>query len=251
MPNPLFYRNVVPLNRETHRALRLKSPDQPLDYARGAHLIPALIDEFATAAPEIPIAFLPGAAQPTAVFVTGIRPGSNAFVTPEGRWDAAYVPAYLRRYPFIIGNVPNADPVFCIDDRYEGFDEKTGEPLFSASGEPTQRIAEALQFANNYQTAAERTDAFGRKLQELGLFRSVSLDAKMPDGESTVVHGLLIVDEEVLTGLPDDKFLELRRGGYLKPIYAHLLSLGIISRLTGKAGARAPAPAEPAPVSDA
>lgn len=237
MANPLFYRNVVPLNRDTHRQLRLKSPARPLDYARGAHLIPALLDEFATAAPEIPIAFLPGAAQPTAVFVTGLKPGSNAFVTPEGRWDAAYVPAYIRRYPFIIGNVPNADPVLCIDDRYEGFDEKEGESLFSADGEPSRRIAEALLFANNYQAAATRTDEFTRLLQDLGLFRSVSLDAKLPDGESTTVHGLLVVDETALNALADDKFLELRRAGYLKPIHAHLLSLGIVSKLTGKAGA--------------
>jgi hypothetical protein len=214
-------------------------PDQPLDYARSAHLIPALIDEFPTAASEIPIAFLPGASQPTAVFVTGIKPGSNVFVTPEGRWDAAYVPAYLRRYPFILGNVPNADAVLCIDEQYAGFDENQGEPLFSATGEPGQRIAEALQFANNYQTAATRTDEFAKALQALELFRPVSLDAKLPGGESTVVHGLMIVDETALGALGDEKFLELRRAGYLKPIYAHLMSIGILSRLTGKAGAAA------------
>ena len=97
MANPLFYRQVVPLNRDTHRSLTFRAPERPLDYAREAHLIPAVIDEFAAAAAEIPIAFLPGPTQPAAVFVTGFKPGVNAFISPKGRWDGHYVPAYVRR----------------------------------------------------------------------------------------------------------------------------------------------------------
>ena len=197
MANPLFYRKVVPLNRDAHRKLRLKAPAKPLDYARGAHLIPAVIDEFGAASSEMPIAFLPGAAVPAAVFVTGLRPGTNAFVTPEGRWNATYVPAYLRRYPFIIGDVKDADPVLCIDEAFEGFGEREGTKLFSTSGEPEPAVKEALALSNNYRAAATRTDALAQQLQAFGLFRSVSLDAKLPDGQSTIVHGLLVVDEEL------------------------------------------------------
>jgi hypothetical protein len=234
MPNPLFYRRVVPLNRDAHRKLRIRPLAKPLDYARGAHLIPALVDEFGAASGEIPIAFLPGAAVPAAVFVTGLSPGSNAFITPEGRWNATYVPAYLRRYPFIIGEVKDADPVLCIDEEFEGFGEREGTKLFSSSGAPEPPITEALALSNNYRAAAARTDALAQLLQNFGLFRSVSLDAKLPDGQSTVVHGLLVVDEEALAGLPDERYLELRRAGALKPIYAHLISLGTISRLAAK-----------------
>lgn len=237
MVNPLFYRNIVALNREQHRELRLKTPEKPLDYARGAHLIPAMIDEFAVASTEIPLAFLPGATQPAAVFVTGIKPGSNAFITPEGRWDGSYLPAYLRRYPFIIGDVPDANPVLCIDDAYEGFDTADGARLFSEAGEPEKPVSEALAIANSYRAAAGRTDAFAQTLQKLGLFRSISLDAKLANGETTVVHGLLVVDEQVLAGLSDAAFLDLRRAGYLKPIYAHLASLQTVSKLAGKAAA--------------
>ena len=241
MVNPLFYRQVVPLNRDTHRGLRLKPLAKPLEYATGAHLIPAVIDEFAAAATEIPIAFLPGANNPAAVFVTGLKPGTNAFITANGRWGGTYVPAYLRRYPFIIGDVPNADPVLCIDEAFEGFDEKTGSKLFSTKGEPEPLVNEALSIANYYRAAAARTDALATMLQSFGLFRSVTLDAKLSDGQTTVVHGLLVVDEEALAGLSDERFLELRRAGHLKAIYAHLLSLSTVSRLAEKTASPAPA----------
>ncbi|MDB5563151.1 MAG: SapC family protein [Hyphomicrobiales bacterium] len=232
MANPLFYQNIVPLNRETHRTLRLKALARPLDYARLANMVPALTDEFAAAAQEIPIAFLPGTAQPAAVFVTGLKPGRNAFITEDGRWNGSYVPAYLRRYPFIIGDVPDADPILCIDANFEGFGEVDGTPLFSQAGEPEPAVTQALALANNYRAGAERTDALALTLQRLGLFRSVTLDAKLPNGESTVVHGLLIVDEQAFNALSDEQFLELRSAGFLQPIYAHLFSLAAISKLT-------------------
>jgi hypothetical protein len=235
MANPLFYRQVVPLNRETHRSLTFRAPDRPLDYAREAHLIPAVVDEFAAAAAEIPIAFLPGAGQPAAVFVTGLRPGVNAFIGPQGRWDGHYVPAYLRRYPFIVGEVPNAEPVLCIDEAFEGFAEAGGKPLFSSAGEPEASVTDALNLANNYRAAALRTDALARLLQQFELLRSVSFEAKLSDGQSTVVHGLLVVDEKAFAALSDERFLELRHAGFINPILAHLWSLSTVSRLANKA----------------
>lgn len=237
MANPLFYRNVVPLNRETHRKLRLRGLAKPLDYARTSHLVPALVDEFTAAATELPIAFLPGAAAPAPVFITGLKPGTNHFVTPAGAWDAGYMPAYLRRYPFIIGDVPDADPVLCIDDAFEGFGEREGKRLFSAAGAPEPLVTEALALANQYRAAATRTDTLAELLQRWELFRSVTLEVKLPAGGSTVIHGLLAVDESALARLDDARFLELRRAGFLRAIDAHLLSLALVSRLAAKTAA--------------
>src|SRR5690606_35053869 len=137
-------------------------------------------DEFAAAAGEMPIAFVPGADAPAAVFVTGLRPGSNLFIDENGRWSGSYVPAYLRRSPFIIGDVPDGEPILCIDADYDGFGEESGAPLFSEEG-PAEAVTQALTFAQGYKTAADRTDAACAKLKALGLFRSVTLDARLPD----------------------------------------------------------------------
>jgi hypothetical protein len=131
MANPLFYNKVVPLNTHAHRGLRLAAVGRPFGFAASANLIPALLEEFSAAAPFMPIAFLPGAQNPAPVFVTGLRPGQNLFVGTDGKWADGYLPAYLRRYPFIMGDVPQGDPILCIDETFAGFSNQQGERLFS------------------------------------------------------------------------------------------------------------------------
>lgn len=244
MANPLFYNQVVPLNTEAHRELRLAPVAKPLAFAAEANLIPALVEEFGAAAPHMPVAFLPGAERPAAVFVAGLKPGQNLFVGADGNWTGGYLPAYLRRYPFIMGDVPGGDPVLCIDESFPGWSKRSGERLFSPTGEPTPVVGNALALAENYRLSALRTDAFSGMLQSLKLFRSVTLDAKSPSGESTVVHGLLVVDENLFDALGEDEVRELHRQKFLKPIVAHLMSLGAVARL-GEMMRAAAAKAEP------
>lgn len=224
----------------------MRVPDKPLRFAREANLIPALIDEFVPALGHLPVAFLPSAGAPSAVFVTGLAPGSNAFVSEDGHWRVAYVPAYLRRYPFIIGEVQGQEPVLCIDDSYEGLGKKSGERFFSKDGRSEPPLTRALEFAQSYRAAAERTEAFSARLRELELFRSVTLDAKDQAGGRTSVHGLMVVDEEALAALPDEAALSLHRAGYLRAIHAHLFSLRTVSRLA-EGGDEGTAPAPDAP----
>lgn len=232
MANPLFYNRIVPLDTRVHRHLHLAAPAKPFGFAAEANLVPALMEEFGAAAPFMPIAFLPGADKPAAVFVAGLKPGTNLFIDDAGKWTAGYLPAYLRRYPFIMGDVPNGKPVLCIDETFDGFGPAKGEALFSPIGETQEPLQRALSLAENYRLGAKRSDAFCETLQRLKLFRSVTLDARPPGGESIVVHGLMVVDEDVLASLGKDELYELHQQKYLKPIYEHLLSLSAISRLS-------------------
>lgn len=236
MTNPLFYKNVIPLNTEAHRNLRLATPEQPLAFARDANLIPALVDEFESAAGDLPIAFLPGTEAPAAVFVTGLKPGTNVFVSRDGLWDGQYAPAYLRRYPFIVGDVSGGEPVLCVDDTYEGLNEEEGERFFTDDGESQETLMRALTLSQGYKTSAERTDAFARMVHDMGLLRAISLDAVLPDGEKTSVHGLMVVDEDALAGLSGGDLETLNKAGFLKAIYWHLLSLKAISTLSRQLG---------------
>lgn len=231
MSNPLFYKNVVPLSTDVHKNLKFHTPTKPLSFAKEANLIPALVDEFDLALDDLPIAFLPATDVPSAVFVTGLKPGTNVFISEDGLWDGKYAPAYLRRYPFIVGDVENGGPILCVDDTYEGLSEKKGEPFFSKSGESEETLMRALTISQSYKTSADRTDAFTKMLHEMELFQSISLDAVMPDGEKTSVHGLMVVSEDALEKLSDAQLGQLNAAGFLKPIYSHLLSLRSISRL--------------------
>jgi len=242
MRNPLFYNDITILNSETHKGLRLREEGLRYGFARTAHLIPALVEEFSAAAMDLPIAFLGGAKQPSPVFVAGLAPGNNLFIDVQGGWSGGYVPAYLRRYPFIIGEATadsdaNSDPdspssVLCIDQSFDGLDTETGKPLFDDEGGPAEVTTAALDLSERYRLGAARSDAFCAKLLDLNLFRPVTLEVKRPVGQSIVVHGLLTIEVAAFDALSDEVFLELRRLGYLQPIYAHIESLRALDRLS-------------------
>lgn len=241
MGKPLFYRDVVALNSETHRDLRLKPLEHPLEFARQANLIPAIIDEFSLAMADLPIAFLPGERQPVAVFVAGLRPSENLFITDDGLWDGRYAPAYLRRYPFILGDVEGGEPLLCVDQAFEGLDWTDGERLFNDSGEIEEHVHRALTLAVSYRDSAERTDRFCAMLRDMGLLKSVTLDATLPSGEKTSMHGLLVVDEEALAAIGPEDLHKLHQDGFLGPIYFHLVSLGTLPTLAQRVRADAAA----------
>ena len=230
--NPLFYRTIVPLDRERHRLARLDRPRRPFGFAERTQFIPAVAEEFTAACRDLAILFLPGTGRPNAVFVVGLSAGQNLLVTAEGEWAAAYVPAFLRRYPFIRGDVEGGEPIVCIDQSYEGLNQERGEPFFEEAGH-TPFLEQQVGLVNAYFDASQRSEEFCDLLLSLDLFKSVTIDVKS-SGSSTAVHGLLAVDEEKLNMLPARDFERLRKAGALAPIYAHLISMGSIGRLSAR-----------------
>ena len=229
--NPLFYKSIVPLNREAHKALGLKTDAAPYAFAKTSHVIPALVEEFGAASRHLPIVFLPGTGGPSPVFLVGLKPGRSDFVGDTGQWTAGYIPAFLRRYPFMFGEVQGRDPVVCIDEAYEGLSADQGEKLFDDAGAETPMLRDKITFVNTYFEAARRSELLGKRIQEHDLLRAISLEAKLPGGGSTTVHGLFSVDEGKLAALSDAAFLQLRKDGIIGSIYAHLLSLSAVDKL--------------------
>jgi hypothetical protein len=229
--NPIFYSSIIPLDRERHRNLRLKSDAGQYAFAAKTHVIPALVDEFPAACRQLPIVFLTAAQKPSSVFLVGLRAGHNAFVTEQGNWVDGYVPAFVRRYPFMLGETAEGGALACIDEKYKGLNGKTGERLFAEDGGETPFLKDRIKFMNDYLQSANKTTLFLRRLDELQLFRSVNIESKVEGGASAVFHGFMTIDEAKLNALSDADFLRLRAEGLLPAIYAHLISLASVSRL--------------------
>lgn len=229
---PLFYQNIVPLDRERHRDLRLVRDRQSFAFAARAHMIPAVIDEFTLAARFLPIAFLPAAPHPSPVFLVGARTGQNLYVERDGKWVDSYVPAFVRRYPFMLGTPEQGSPVICIDDKYDGWQRSgEGERLFGDDGADTPFLRDFATLTETYFAAAKRTEAFVETLDALQLLRSVTIEIRAETGANNALHGFQTIDETRLNTLSDADFLRLRSGGFLPAIYAHLFSLTAIDRL--------------------
>jgi hypothetical protein len=228
---PVLYRRIEPLNRELHRGLRLKALEQPLAFVRDVHVLPALAEEFPKAATFFAILFARQQDGVTPVFALALKPGANRYVSADGRWDAGYLPAYLRRYPFILAEVEGRDPLLCFDVAFPGFNEAEGQPLFDETGEPSSMLREAMTFAGQFRESARRTGALVGTLQRLELLRPVTLDVQPVHGDKTRLEGVMVVDEAKLRDLPDAEALALFRSGELAAIHAHLMSLGHLARL--------------------
>jgi len=231
---PLFYRDVRPVDRDGDRTLGLVVPERPFSFAAETHVLPTVAAEFPAAAREYPIVFAGGTPAPAAVLLVGLTAGRCSFIDKAGRWTGTYVPAYLRRYPFILGEVPSADPILCIELSNGWAKPGAGERLFKDDGSMAPPLENALRISSDYADAAKRTEAFTRKLADLGLYREITIEARTGDGRQFTLGGFFAVDEARYRALPDETFLELRRDGAIQAIEAHLFSLGAISHVAEK-----------------
>ena len=254
MSETIYYEKPVLLNREKHRTRRIQ-PSASFAFARNANSVYLAGMEFTEACKEYAVVFTRQAGGKVApVVVLGLRQRENLFVDGEGRWTAAYIPAFVRRYPFVLAELPGEQMGVCIDEAFPGLNDRDGEALFDDKGNNTPFLQNALDFLQRYQAEYVRTQAFCQKLEQAGLLMEMSARADLVDGRTFTVAGLLVVDEKKLHALPDEQVLALFRTGEMHLVSMHLLSLSNLHRLVDRMarlpGAAAPA-ASPAPASKA
>ena len=237
MSEMIFYERVVALNDQTHAKLKVR-PATGFAYAAKTNSVPLLASEFFECAREYPIVFAGGDTGPVPAALLGLREAENLYVDGEGKWDARYIPAFVRRYPFVPGKGAQGEMLVCIDEASSCFDSEKGEALF-ADGKPTPQLEHAMKFLGDFHQAASSTELFGRRLQDLGLLRQADSVAQMNDGSQFRLNGLNVVDEAKLRALTPDVVQELFANGSLGVIYAHLMSLGNLGALVDRLSRRA------------
>jgi hypothetical protein len=173
-----------------------------------------------------PIAFSPdGNATPVAIM--GLRDNENLFLHDDGRWeDDTYIPAYIRRYPFIFSEMPGTDQLtLCIDMNDTVVDQKGGDqPFFDKDGKPSELSKHALEFCKNYHAAAQQTIEFSQALVGSGILVDREAQINVEGKRRINFSGFKIVDEKKFAELPQATFLEWRDKGWLPFLYAHLFS---------------------------
>lgn len=231
---PLFYNALEPLSSEAHAAFRLRSLDRA-PFLVGQHAIPVTVDEFVIAQRFLPIVFTIGDdAIPIALM--GLNEGVNVFVGDDGKLlgEDVYVPAYVRRYPFMLAKLrPDAEELsLCFDPTGEAvgrFDD--GEPLF-ADGQPSEVTKNVLGFNEQFEQAGARTASFMNELRELGLLMEGEVSLQVPGNEQPFVYrGFQMVNEEKLNDLRGDQLRKIQKSGMLPLLHAHLFSLSLMSNL--------------------
>lgn len=232
---PPGYGAVVPLDKRRHAGLGLAAdPDQRWCAALNAVFVNAA--ELVRAALDYPVAFArePGSGEFIPMAVLGLRPRQNLFVDAQGRWQARrYLPAFVRRYPFCVAQLPTRDGsagrrMICVqEDRLT----RDGTPLFDEHGEPLPAWQPLAALIDSIENARQQTRVLTRRLEALDLL--VPFDAlALPQGAPHMrLQGLYRVDEARLETLQGRDLRTLMRKGELRAVYAHLLSLENFGRL--------------------
>lgn len=236
MAEVLFYERPVPLNRNEHKDLRIR-PIPNLKFASTVHSVPLTGVEFPAAARDLPILFGGQSVEDAGpMALLGLRQNENLFIDAEGRWEAnTYIPAFVRRYPFVLAEKPvgaeGDDFTVFLDEAYEGFGTAEGDRLFKEDGTDTELLTNAVKFLGEFQQHVTRTQWFMEQLRKHDLLepRNIRLEK---DGKSINLNGLFVVNEEKLRQLDEKTTHEFLREGVFGWIYAHLLSLANIDRVS-------------------
>lgn len=220
---PMFYTSPRPLDRVRDGKMKLNRPTS-FSFAAKTNAIPLLVDEFPMASAYYPIVFADGPL-PVPAAVVGLKNNSNLFVGKDNAWvNGAYLPAYVRRYPFILMDDPdNKQFVLCIDEVTDLLKEQGEFPLFDGD-QPSDFTKSAMEFCAALRQQGDATDEFVKALKEYDLLMPNNAEIDARDGNHLQLSGFLIIDPKKFDALPDSVILQWRKKGWLGLVYAQLLS---------------------------
>lgn len=223
VPLPMFYKKPMPLEPQRHGSAGLKA-ELSFRFAATTNALPLTSTEMAHAARVYPIVF--SHSTPTVPFaVVGLRDQENLFVDDAGLWkEDCYIPAYVRRYPFIFSEEPQSQRlILCIDEEAESFEATSSRPLF-AEGKPTEALQRALQFNETFQSHYVDTRRFGEWLDQNNMLEDRMARGDLGGGQTYTLRGFKLLNVDRLRTLEDAQVLELHKRGWLPLLHFHLQS---------------------------
>lgn len=231
----MIYDNIQPLS-EKHAKWSVGVENH--DFISHLNSSPLLATEIAFAANEYPVIFSATATEgeflPLAVM--GLKDGQNLLLGDNNTLISRYVPAFIRRYPFVLGGSKDSEMMaLCIDEdsKYFSQDGSKGTRLFQDDGSHSDFLKDVVEFLKDYQYRAEMTRTFTKKLHELDLLEPMSANISFKSKEDANINlsGFFVVKREKLKAISDAEALDLFKKDGLELIYAHIQSLSNFNRL--------------------
>lgn len=227
---PILFQDLVPLNAKDHGSWKSRGLDNAL-FLKGQNAIPLTVEEFPQAQRNYPIIFSSGE-NPVPLALMGLNEGVNVYIGEDGKYRApAYVPAYIRRYPFLLARIrPDSQELSLCFDPSSGAigDYEEGQPLFE-NEQPTETTKNILQFCEDFERAVHNTNLFMQELKKYDLLMDGELKIEHPNlTQPYVYRGFMMVNEEKLRDLRGDELRKLNQNGMLPLIHAHLFSLQVM-----------------------
>lgn len=246
---PLLYNDLQPLSSTNHAKFKVRQVDT-VPFLSKVHAIPLTIEEFTMAQRYYPIVFSAGD-NPVPLALMGLNEGVNVFIDDSGKPHAeVYIPAYVRRYPFLLARLrPDAEELsLCFDPSGEIVGAfKDGKPLFEGD-KPSETTNNVLKFCEDFELAAQRTNAFMKELKDADLLIDGEVTIQAPESAPFVYRGFKMVSEEKVRELRGDELRRMNQNGMLPLIIAHLFSLPLIREVFSRQASQGKMPEGAPPV---
>jgi len=227
---------LVELNNTTHANLKVKK-NCALEVAKTQHTLNLRVIELSKAACNFPVFFtrLDDTGEWALSAVTNFEAGGNLFVE-NNQWQATYYPSAMQTYPIFLMQKPNDEKNYTlgIDESNPAFTQDEGEALFDDKGNASLYLSQTKAILESDITDVIHSFQFLNEVTKHNLYKSLDLLVHFLDGRIVKLTGLHTIDEEKLRNLPEEDFLDLRKKGYLPPLYAMLSSLYQINALIKK-----------------
>lgn len=232
-----MYQNVEIINSVEHKNKAVKEI-KSLASTKEMISAPISFTEFYEACRDFPIFFAKDAqGEWFATALLGYN-NKNMFVDDNGKWKTgAYIPAFIRRYPFILVKTDGEDeknPNYtlavdkeCLEDATESNKERA---LYD-NDEPSKLSKGAMDFLIELNSTAEATKGFIKDLEDWGVLVAQTASMVDKEGNTHNLNGFFTINEEKMAHLGEKKKIDMCNKGALPLITAHLISLGNIRRI--------------------
>lgn len=237
--------------------------NHPYHFASQQMLVPVMASEMGQVAREYAVVFS-DVAGTLPLALLGARRGENAYVRPSGHWAARYVPAHVRRYPFVLAESAPANAaqgangtngasaadttgtrLVMVDADAPHLVSEGGLPLFETDGKPSQVLQQVQNVLVMLERDSLRTLQLMAEIEAAGLLIERMIPLQPKTGAPLGLNGLRVVDEERLAALDPATLHALQKSGALRLVYAHLMSMAnlldgpLVEGLAAEADAKA------------
>lgn len=213
------------LSKELHAGLGISPSDKPYEFAKKVRAVPISMGEAASAQKHFPLVFS-NIDNPTLIAVLGVLDDVNLFIDDEGNWETnAYVPVYMRCYPFAFARDKKDKMAVIIDRAAQTVSESPATPFFDGD-QLSPEVRQRVEMSGKFESERRATEKFCQKLQQYGLLAKQQASYKTPDAdEEVVVADYVSIDTRKFAALDKDTLFELHQENYLYPIISTMSSL--------------------------
>ncbi|MCW8931020.1 MAG: SapC family protein [Gammaproteobacteria bacterium] len=229
--NQSLFKKIIPINNNDH--LKLKICDVVnYSFAKTTNASVLTTAEFEKGSKIYPILFIRDGNDILPVALFGLEDKQNLFLKWNNQWDASYIPAHIRRYPFSLANADSiSEFVVCIDEKATVLGSSGEFSLFLNNGKQSEYLSEKIRFLQELQIEYEKTLVFTRRIDELKLFEPMNATINLNNGDNLSISGFYTVNKEKFQQLDEHIYKELVINDDMKLIYEHYSSLDNFSKL--------------------